>query len=123
MTDQQTVPEPRGPDRPSWLHEACPSWCTREHREDDHPEDRIHQDEGVVIAAVVGDAHPTTLTVTARATELVVQRYRPIPHLTPTWVRIVEPEGGRAPLLLTEETARRLGRALPDAESAQCPSR
>jgi hypothetical protein len=85
------------------------------HREDDHPEDRIHQDDGVVIAAVIGDAHPTTLAVTGRPTELVVQRYRPIPQRSPTWLRIEEPEGSRTPLLLlTDETADRLRRALPE---------
>ena len=115
MTDHRASHEPHEPSQPSWLHEPCPAWCTREHREDDHPEDRVHQDDGVVIAAVLGDAHPTTLAVSGRPTELVVQRYRPIPRRTPTWLRIEEPEGGsRTPLLLTDETAVRLRRALPE---------
>lgn len=111
MTDERASSESREQSRPSWLHDPRPDWCTREHHEDDHPEDRIHQDDGVVIAANVGDPDPLTLAITGRATELVIQRCRSTGSAVPTWVRISETEGP-AGLTLTEETAGLLQRRL-----------
>lgn len=45
-----------GRDRPSWQLDDCPTWCVGGHREDDHPDDRVHRSLGV------------TVPVTARAT-------------------------------------------------------
>lgn len=28
--------------RAAWQSEPCPAWCTQQHRDDDHPEDRFH---------------------------------------------------------------------------------
>ncbi len=39
-------------DRPRWLAEPCPAWCTREHRDADHPEDRYHQSEASIVVGV-----------------------------------------------------------------------
>lgn len=38
--------------RPDWQAEDCPPWCAREHLNDDHPEDRIHQSEPRAVPAL-----------------------------------------------------------------------
>jgi hypothetical protein len=30
------------PARSGWTFESCPRWCTRQHDDDDHPDDRYH---------------------------------------------------------------------------------
>ncbi|RGE19814.1 hypothetical protein [Leucobacter sp. wl10] len=34
---------------PSWQSGACPDWCTVEHAEQDHPDDRSHRDDGIAV--------------------------------------------------------------------------
>jgi hypothetical protein len=101
--------------RPSWLAEACPPWCTREHLENDHPEDRRHQSVGSVVSV--------ELTATeipadaARSVELAAYLDQPVGQprcwlrlesTDPLWLRIAmttdsAPEAIEA---LTDELAR-----------------
>ena len=101
-------------DAPTWLPAPCPAWCTRTHGQHDHPEDRVHRDEGVVVPAVVGRLEPVRLRYLAEPAELVVQRVRELPEAAPTWVVIAEAEGAGTTLVLSDESARRLRSALPD---------
>jgi hypothetical protein len=87
---------------PSWQTEPCPSWCTRLHREDDHPEDRLHQDDGVVFPAVVGRLDGTEMRLTPELTEMLVRRSRAFAHSAPTWLTIGELELGVAISLAVE---------------------
>lgn len=112
MTDERATPQRRRSGRPSWLLAPCPPWCTREHLEDDHPEDRTHEDDGVVITAVVGDIDPDTLRPSSRPVELVVRRFRSTSEEHPDWVAILDTEDTRTRLVLTEQSAARLRRAL-----------
>lgn len=114
MTEERASPESRGSGRPSWLHEPCPEWCTRVHRESDHPEDRRHQDDGVAIAAVAGDVDPDTLTIHPRSTELTVRRFLPIGPPHRIWWQIEDSEGRSSRLLLSDESARALLAVLAD---------
>jgi hypothetical protein len=99
-------------DAPTWLPAPCPSWCTGTHGRHDHPEDRLHRGEGLVVPAVVGRLETTRLRYRAEATELVVQRVRELPEDAPTWVVITESEGAGSALVLSAESARRLGSVL-----------
>ena len=38
--------------RPSWQVDACPSWCRGDHREHDHPDDRVHRSDSVLVPVV-----------------------------------------------------------------------
>lgn len=100
---------------PSWLTAPCPPWCTRSHHEQDHPEDRRHQDDGTVVPVVLGRVEPGRLGYLAQAGEVVVQRVRELPPGAPTWWVIAESERARAPLVLSEESAARLRSALSEA--------
>lgn len=99
--------------RPSWLDEACPAWCAREHHEDDHPEDRQHRSRGIEVAGVVADRDRVTMRQVARGTELVVQRSQ---HLggAESWVAISDAEARDPSLEVSAETAERLGSVLLD---------
>lgn len=99
--------------RPSWLAGPCPHWCTRPHADGDHPEDRIHLDDGTVFVAVLGIVDPTTLQLRQQPTELVVQRRLDAsePVRSAPWVSIHEAEGPMA-LHLSAESAELLRRAL-----------
>lgn len=104
----------RRSDAPSWLTSPCPPWCTRAHHEDDHPEDRRHQDDGVVVPALLGRVEPRQLAYVAHAGELVVQRVRDLPASAPTWLIITESESAGGALVLSRESVGRLRAALRD---------
>jgi hypothetical protein len=104
--------EPSGRARPSWQRAPCPAWCTRVHLEDDHPEDRLHQDDGVVIPAILADVDPVDLRKVPFATELVVQRSQTMVGDLQVWVLIGEAETSRR-LTLSLETIPRLRASLP----------
>lgn len=114
MTKERASPGSRDSSHPSWLDGPCPDWCTRVHRESDHPEDRRHQDDGIVIAAVAGDVGPETLAVRPRSTELTVRRFLLVGQPDRTWWQIEESEGRSGRLILSEESARALLAALAD---------
>lgn len=101
--------------RPSWLNESCPPWCLREHEEDDHPEDREHRGDAVVISVVASGADEVAVGDLLRPTELVVQLHRRV-GVGVEWVSI-EPAQARHPrLALTRGSARALVDALRRAD-------
>lgn len=96
---------------PTWLAEVCPAWCTRIHREDDHPEDRYHQSEPSTFPAVAGAGDDVPLTDSLRAMTLGVRLGR---HLGDdrTWL-VVESLDDRHPrAVLTRDAAGALIRHL-----------
>lgn len=38
--------------RPSWQSDECPPWCTNEHGELDHPDDRVHRSSSVAVPVI-----------------------------------------------------------------------
>lgn len=36
-----------------WQQQPCPAWCTVEHTDHDHPDDRSHRDDGVPVPIVM----------------------------------------------------------------------
>lgn len=97
--------------RASWLTEECPEWCLREHKEDDHPDDRVHRGRASLIAArlrrsaLLHDDDPGV------GTQLLVRRMRAV-GARETWTQITEPEDTGQMLLLSEETVPLLAEAL-----------
>ena len=90
---------------PSWLAEGCPAWCTREHHEDDHPEDRRHQSDGTLIAV-----HESTTAIpvgSARSVEVAAYLDQPVAEGT-CWLRVESLDSPRMRLALTAESARSL---------------
>lgn len=39
-------------DRPDWLSEPCPAWCSGDHRNQEHPADRRHESAYLVIPII-----------------------------------------------------------------------
>ena len=90
---------------PSWLAEGCPAWCTREHHEDDHPEDRRHQSDGTLIAV-----HESTTAIpvgSARSVEVAAYLDQPVAEGT-CWLRVESLDSPGMRLALTVESARSL---------------
>ncbi|MCR1786491.1 hypothetical protein KVF89_28410 [Nocardioides carbamazepini] len=99
--------------RPTWLQESCPAWCTREHEEDDHPADRYHASEATFLPAIAATADTVPAASSADAVELIIHIRRQLDDPT-DWVT-VEPAQTRLPrLTLTRESAARLVRALAE---------
>lgn len=96
---------------PSWLREPCPWWCTREHDEDDHPEDRYHRSEASLAPAVAGHTDVLPMTASLEAVEVIVRRGRHVGESV-EWLAIESDELQRLRLLLTVESARSLVSAL-----------
>lgn len=88
--------------RPSWQRGPCPTWCSRDHQEDDHPEDRLHQSAGTVIPAMVVE-DPLATPPRMRQTELVVLAVQHHEHDTP-WIRVEATEDGSPRLALAAAT-------------------
>lgn len=100
-------------ERPTWLTEACPPWCVAEHRQHDHPDDRVHRGESTTLAGFLArGAVPTEFE--EEPAHLGVQVLRPVGGAT-TWVEVREAEGARHRLTVTLATARDLGRLLARA--------
>jgi hypothetical protein len=38
--------------RPSWQLDDCPAWCEIDHREEDHPDDRVHRTEAPSVPVI-----------------------------------------------------------------------
>jgi hypothetical protein len=89
---------------PTWLGETCPAWCTREHREDDHPEDRRHQSTARIIAVDV----PTAAIPgeTTQAVEVAVYLDQPVAQPV-RWLRVESVDSSRVRMVLTAESAHR----------------
>lgn len=100
------------PPRPSWLTGPCPAWCTRQHAEDDHPEDRYHQSQPTLAAAIAGtgDAVPVTASLQPATLAARAGRYADDDL---TWL-VVEPLEGRPYLVITAASARGLVHVLQE---------
>jgi hypothetical protein len=99
--------------RPSWQAAPCPPWCAREHTENDHPEDRYHQSEPSIVAAVAGAGDVVPLPSSLRPVSLAVRAGRYADDEL-TWL-VVEPLEARAPrMVLTREAAAALLRGLQE---------
>ncbi len=42
-----------GESRPSWQRDGCPDWCSGEHGEFDHPDDRAHRSSSLAVPVTV----------------------------------------------------------------------
>lgn len=91
----------------------CPDWCSREHADSDHVEDRIHQSEPRWIPAVVRRSPLFSSDGPGEPAELMAQALRRFDSQQ-TWVCVREPEGLSALPLLSVATAQRLALALLD---------
>jgi len=64
--------------RPEWQQQPCPEWCTVIHTDGDHPDDRSHRDDGVVVPVIArrryyeGDA----LVERIEAVQIVLGRWQ-----------------------------------------------
>lgn len=38
--------------QPTWQRSPCPPWCTSDHHEHDHADDRLHRSAGIVVPVV-----------------------------------------------------------------------
>ena len=89
---------------PTWLTEACPSWCVREHREQDHPDDRYHQSETSFVPVVAAVRDTVPITASMQGIDLTVWMGRYVGESL-VWV-VIEPDGARTPrLILSAESA------------------
>jgi len=89
---------------PTWLDEACPSWCTRNHHERDHPEDRYHQSDPTMVTMTAGDGATIPVAESLETIDMLVLLGRYVGD-TRTWLT-VEPAERPAPrLVLTTESA------------------
>lgn len=96
-------------EQPSWMAEACPSWCVRDHAEDDHPDDRRHQGGGIAVPAVVaGEPVPGA---SGEPLVLVVQLDQPVGTRT-AWVRVEASEGAGPRLAVRASDAVELAAAI-----------
>jgi hypothetical protein len=100
-----------GPPCPTWLDEPCPAWCAREHREDDHLEDRFHQSDPSIFPAVAGAGEAVPLTASMGALTLGIRLGRQVGD-DRTWLVIESLDERRPRTVLTHETARALHRHL-----------
>lgn len=92
---------------PTWLTEGCPAWCTREHRQLDHPDDRYHRSEASIVPGVVAARPSVPISASLQGLDLVVWLGRYVGEAV-EWV-VIEPIERREPrLVLTVETARSL---------------
>ncbi|MFT4286364.1 DUF6907 domain-containing protein [Nocardioides sp.] len=105
------------PDSPSWLTEACPAWCAREHREADHPEDRYHQSEPAIVPVIASLAPLVPVPASFEPADLVVRRCRYVADAV-EWLAVETLEAAHLRLVLTLESARRLVRAVADQVEA-----
>jgi hypothetical protein len=87
---------------PTWLGETCPAWCTREHREDDHPEDRRHQSTARIIAVDV----PTAAIPgeTTQAVEVAVYLDQPVAQPV-RWLRVESVDSDQVRLTVATTSA------------------
>lgn len=49
---------PNNPKLAAWQDSPCPSWCVREHNDDDHPDDRYHDSAVTEFGATVASRLP-----------------------------------------------------------------
>ena len=115
MERRDPIAGPAGEGRrpPTWLTEECPAWCTREHREQDHAEDRYHRSEASIVPGVLAVRPTVPLTDSLEGLDLVTWLGRYV-GTTVDWLAI-EPIERREPrLVMTVETAHRLVRCVSE---------
>lgn len=114
MTRRDPEPVMGGdPQHPSWLRERCPGWCSRDHQQHDHPEDRYHQSEASVVPGVVSTRPIIPVTESLEGLDLVAWMGRYVGDAV-EWV-VIEPIERREPrLVVTVETARALVKRLSE---------
>ena len=95
---------------PPWLDTPCPSWCCREHRADDHPEDRRHQGAAQLVTLTIAPA-PLLDNSDPVPVNVVVHADRP-DGSDHDWLRIESAESPDVRLALTARSTRELIRAL-----------
>ncbi|HSX66973.1 DUF6907 domain-containing protein [Nocardioides sp.] len=98
------------PTTSSWTDSACPSWCARAHRLNDHPEDRRHQGPAQLVTLSIGSTPPTD-TKDAMSVDIVIHADRP-DGSAGEWLRIESTESTDVRLALTAPATRELIRAL-----------
>jgi len=90
--------------RPSWLNEDCPTWCVREHREQDRPDDRYHFSEASTVPVIAFAELSVDVAASMHGLDLVVWVGRYLGE-TLEWV-VIEPARERDPhLILSVESA------------------
>lgn len=110
-------------DRPDWLSEPCPGWCSGDHRGQAFPADRRHESEHVLVPVIqrrtewsTRDLHPTHVVEPDALTLAVVREV----EQAETWVAVAS---DHQCLEITLESARRLhgalGRLLEEQGSAR----
>lgn len=96
---------------PTWPPARCPAWCARPHSPQDHPEDRIHRSEAVLVPAVVTQSF---LPVHAYAAEVQLFVSQP-DSVGDAWVSLLLDQEPLVQLNVTVESAARLHSALQTA--------
>ena len=103
--------------RPSWQADECPPWCTGEHGERDHPDDRVHRGRSTAVPVVARrawfDGEGIRRSAEAVDFEVALSRVDGEPE---TWLYV-----GAGPGLsieVTAESAERLVRAMAEALDA-----
>jgi len=77
--------------RPEWQTDDCPPWCAREHLSTDHPEDRIHQTEPLIVPAL--RRRSLLPEDPPERTEIEVMLAARMGDNSPLWIHIGEGEG------------------------------
>lgn len=97
--------------RPSWQVDECPSWCTGEHREADHPDDRVHRGVPITVPVVARRTwfDAAGIRRDSEATDFEVALSR-VDGDDETW--LYAGSGPAAAIDVTAESAQRLVRAI-----------
>ena len=106
--------------RPSWQSDPCPPWCTGEHAELDHPDDRVHRSRSMAVPVVARRTwfEGEGIRRSAEATEFEVALSR-VDGESETWLYV-----GAGPALsieVTAESADRLVVAMRDVLAGRRP--
>lgn len=100
--------------RPSWQADPCPSWCTGDHAEQDHPDDRVHRGRALTVPVVARRTwfEGGGIRRSAEATEFEVAVSR-VDGESETWLYVGA--GPAVSIEVTTESAERLARAVSEA--------
>jgi hypothetical protein len=96
--------------RPSWQLDDCPAWCAIDHRQEDHPDDRVHRTEAPSVPVIARSRRfDGELRYEIAAMDFEVGMSRRDGEAE-TWIYV----GGETeqPIEVTRESAARLLRAL-----------
>lgn len=94
------------PSRTKFDENSCPHWCSGDHEDQDHAQDRYHHTPQVLIPVVV---NAPGVGPVAEATEFAVLASQPVDSAGEIWVAVV---GERQFIEVTVESAARLHTAL-----------